>query len=218
MSTAGPASDSWANLSAPWQVSFELAWESFRLGSPPVGAVVVDAGGTIVARGRSRRAESTAPPNQLAGSRIAHAEVNALAQLAPDEHDGYSLYTTLEPCFLCSAAMSIAHVRTLHFAGPDPMWSFVNDLPGSHLPLEERWYTAHGPMPGALGAWATLLPIVERIHRRPNGRRLDEFNRTSPALVELAERLVKDGEAAQLAHLSLDEALGRLWDELRRWE
>lgn len=211
--TAGSGPD-WADLPAAWRASFELAWDAFRQGSPPVGAVVTDPDGRIVARGRSRRAETTAPTNQLAGSRLAHAEVNALAQLTPDQHDGYVLYSTLEPCLLCSAAMSIAHVRELHFAGPDPMWRFVNELPGSHLPLEDRWYTAHGPMSGPLAAWATLLPLVERIQRRPDGRRIEELERTSPALVQLAQRVVADGTAVRMADLSLDDALQSLWDEL----
>lgn len=220
MPTAGAAGtfesvpDVWADLSAPWRASFELAWQAFRQGSPPVGAVVTDADGRIVARGRSRRAETAAPPSQLAGSRLAHAEVNALAQLAPDQHDGHVLYSTLEPCLLCSAAMSIAHVRRVRFAGPDPMWRFVNELPGSHLPLEERWYTAEGPMPGPLGAWATLLPLVERLQRRPDGRRIEELERTSPALVRLAQRLVDEGTAAEMRDLSLDAALRSLWDEI----
>lgn len=214
MSTARSSSDAWASLPAPWQESFQLAWESFRLGSPPVGAVVVDPDGDVATRGRSRRAESAPVPNQLSGSRMAHAEVNALAQLTPDQHEGYALFTTLEPCFLCSAAMAIAHIRVLHFAGQDPMWRFVKELPDRHLPLEERWYVAHGPMPGRMGAWATLLPIVERLERRPDGRRVEEFTRTSPALVRLATELVSDGWASEMAELPLEEALVSLWDDL----
>lgn len=172
------------------------------------------ADGLVVAEGRSRRAETTAPANQLAGSRLAHAEVNALAQLTPDQHEGLSLYTTLEPCFLCSAALSIAHVRVVNYAGADPMWRFVDELPDQFPALEERWYTARGPLPGPLGQWATLLPIVERLQRRPGGQRIDGFNRTSPDLVRLATQLVEDGTADGLAQQSLLDGLDAVWASL----
>ncbi len=53
--------DAWADLPEPWPMCFRLAWESFRAGSVPVGAVLVDAGGAVVATGRNRRGEPTGP-------------------------------------------------------------------------------------------------------------------------------------------------------------
>jgi tRNA(Arg) A34 adenosine deaminase TadA len=76
----------WDEVAPAWREAFELAWQAYVAGSPPVGAVVVDGDGTVVARGRSRRAERHAPANQLAGSRLAHAELNALAALPTDQH------------------------------------------------------------------------------------------------------------------------------------
>lgn len=58
-----------------------LAWEAYRAGSLPVGAVVVDSSSEPVGQARSTRHEDIQVPNQLANTRIAHAEVNALAQL-----------------------------------------------------------------------------------------------------------------------------------------
>ena len=49
-----------------WERALELAWESFCGGTTPVGAVVTDAAGVIVAEGRGRRFENAAPPGQLA--------------------------------------------------------------------------------------------------------------------------------------------------------
>ncbi|MCK9893010.1 hypothetical protein [Frankia sp. AgB32] len=43
-------------------------------------------------------------PGQLAGSRIAHAEVNALAQLPMGSFADHELYTSVEPCCLCMGA------------------------------------------------------------------------------------------------------------------
>ena len=86
-------------LDLAWERALDLAWESFCGGTTPVGAVVTGAGGAIVAEGRGRRFEPAAPPGQLAWTGVAHAELNALAQLGPDRHyTDHALLTTLEPC------------------------------------------------------------------------------------------------------------------------
>ena len=51
-----------------WERTLELAWDAFCAGTTPVGAVVIDAAGAIVAEGRGRRYEPAGPPGQLAGS------------------------------------------------------------------------------------------------------------------------------------------------------
>lgn len=110
----------WKDLDPPWQVAFELAWEAFREGTVPVGAVVVDENGTIVAQGRNRIFASSSPVKQIAGTRLAHAEVNALTQLSTDRRwKACTLYTTLEPCVLCVAAASVATVGRICFAGAE---------------------------------------------------------------------------------------------------
>jgi tRNA(Arg) A34 adenosine deaminase TadA len=195
-------------------VAFDEAWAAFRAGSPPVGAVVVDAGGLVVATGRSRRGEHTAPANHLSGSRVAHAEINALAQLDVDQHVGHELLTTLRPCFLCAAALAISHVPHVSFAGDDPMWRFVDGMGDAHPVLAERWYTVSGPMPGPLGTWAALLPLVERLARKPSGTRVDEYLAWAPGLVALAQDLVADGRWRDLLALDHDAALDSLWGEL----
>ena len=47
-----------------WERALELAWDAFRGQTTPVGAVVVDAGGAVVAEGRGRRYEKAGPPGQ----------------------------------------------------------------------------------------------------------------------------------------------------------
>jgi tRNA(adenine34) deaminase len=67
-----------------WQEAFRLSWEAFGHNTVPVGAVLVDGDGVIRARGRNRIYDSGASERQLAGSRLAHAEVDALLDLDPD--------------------------------------------------------------------------------------------------------------------------------------
>jgi tRNA(Arg) A34 adenosine deaminase TadA len=197
-----------------WRQAFLEAWASFQAGSPPVGAVIVDEDGVIIATGRSRRGEHDAPRNHLAGSRLAHAEVNALAQLEVDQHVGLRMLTTLRPCFLCGAALAMSHVTQVAYAGDDPMWRFVDAIGDHHPVLRDRWYTSSGPMHGPLGAWATLLPLLERLARNPSGTRVEEFLASTPGLVALAEKIHASDQLADLLELDLDHALAALWDDL----
>ncbi|WPO76351.1 MULTISPECIES: hypothetical protein [unclassified Streptomyces] len=90
-------------LPAAWRLPVALAWEAFGAGSRPIGAALLDADGAVVACGRNRSQEAAAPPGQLAGAAIAHAETNVLAQLRSRRRYGdHRLFTTLEPRLLCS--------------------------------------------------------------------------------------------------------------------
>lgn len=84
-------------------------------GDVPVGAVVIDAGGRILARGRNER-EATNDPT-------AHAEVVALRDAARATGDwqltGCTLVVTLEPCVLCAGAILAARVPRVVFGAFD---------------------------------------------------------------------------------------------------
>jgi tRNA(adenine34) deaminase len=81
----------------------------------PVGAVVADAEGRIVGRGRNRR-EVDADPS-------AHAEVVAIREAAATlgtwRLDGCTLVVTLEPCTMCAGALVQARIATLVFGADD---------------------------------------------------------------------------------------------------
>ncbi|MEU1117300.1 MULTISPECIES: nucleoside deaminase [unclassified Streptomyces] len=147
-------------LPAVWREPFALAWEALRAGSRPVGAVLVDARGHVVARGRNRSQEAaaTAPPGQLAGAAIAHAEVNVLGQLtAARRYEDHRLFTTLEPCLLCSGALLHAHVGTVFYAAPDPLWQGIERIPSVSGAIAERWTRRVGPVQGPLAVFGALL-------------------------------------------------------------
>jgi len=111
--------EAWQELDEPWRASLELAWEAYLAGTIPVGSVVTAADGRVVARGRNRIYD--VPGHGLAGSRLAHAEVDALSQLpATDRYRDHVLYSTLEPCLLCVAATLLATVGRIEYATSDP--------------------------------------------------------------------------------------------------
>ena len=98
----------------------DLALEEARAaaarGEVPVGAVVVSAGGEVVARAGNRTRELSDP--------TAHAEVLAIraACLAAGSErvPGHVLYVTLEPCPMCAAAISAARIARLVYGAADP--------------------------------------------------------------------------------------------------
>ena len=102
-----------AAVDAPWDICLALAWESYRAGTVPVGAVVVGADGEIVARGRNRIFE--------VGSRLEHAEVDALRQLGVERrYEDHTVVSLLEPCLLCVGAALMATIGAIVYATADP--------------------------------------------------------------------------------------------------
>ncbi len=92
------------------------AREGMAAGEVPVGAVVVGAGGEILARAFNRPISLSDP--------TAHAEVLALRQAALLAGNyrlpGVSLYVTMEPCIMCVGAAIQARVARLVFGVADP--------------------------------------------------------------------------------------------------
>lgn len=95
--------------------ALELAAHAAAAGDIPVGAVVVDAGGVIIAEGGNLREQSADP--------LAHAEIVALraaAAAAGSWHlDDCTLVVTLEPCLMCAGAILQAHVGRVVFGAWD---------------------------------------------------------------------------------------------------
>jgi len=85
-------------------------------GEVPVGALLVDVDGALVALDGNRILERRDP--------TAHAEmlvIRAAAERLRNERlIGTTLYVTLEPCAMCAAAMSLARIGRLVFAAEDP--------------------------------------------------------------------------------------------------
>ena len=111
----------WQHLSLPWQGCLEEAWAAYCSGSLPIGSVLTDAHGCILARGRNRIFEQTAEGKQLNGHRLAHAEMNTLIQVEWNTVDPRAciLYTTTEPCPLCVGAVRMTRVGEVRYASRD---------------------------------------------------------------------------------------------------
>lgn len=85
-------------------------------GEVPVGAVLVDPSGAIIAGAGNRTRELNDP--------TAHAEILVLraacAAARSERLPGHALYVTLEPCPMCAAAIGFARIARLYYGAADP--------------------------------------------------------------------------------------------------
>jgi len=116
--TAGPS---------PMLLALAEAEAAAARGEVPVGAVLVDNGGRLLAAA-GNRVETDCDPT-------AHAEMLVLragaATLGAKHLAECDLYVTLEPCAMCAAAIALARVRRLYFGAYDPKGGAVEH--GSRL-------------------------------------------------------------------------------------
>ena len=96
-------------------VALEEARAAAAAGEVPVGCVIVR-GGEVIARAGNRTLADHDP--------TAHAEMLAIraaaAALGSERLAECDLYVTLEPCAMCTAAMSFARIRRLYYGASDP--------------------------------------------------------------------------------------------------
>src|SRR5512142_3143207 len=103
----------------------------------PVGAVVLNADGAVLARARNRR--------EADGDPTAHAELLAIRAAARVTGQwrltGCTLVVTLEPCTMCAGAVTIARIGRLVYGAEDPkagavgsLWDVVRDRRLAHRP------------------------------------------------------------------------------------
>ncbi len=85
-------------------------------GEVPVGAVIVDGGGTVISAAHNLR--------ESASDATAHAEILAIRRACEVVGNwrlsGTSIYVTLEPCAMCMGAIVNARIDRVIFGAPDP--------------------------------------------------------------------------------------------------
>ena len=128
-------------MPAAWEAAMGTALDEARAalgtGDVPIGAVVLDPDGRVLAAGRNVR--------EADGDPTGHAEVVALraaaATLGAWRLDGCTLVVTLEPCTMCAGAAVLARVERVVFGAFDPkagavgsLWDVVRDRRLNHRP------------------------------------------------------------------------------------
>ena len=117
--------------------ALDVARSALAAGEVPIGAVVLDRSGAVIASAHNER-EALRDPT-------AHAEVVALrragAALGAWQLSGCTLVVTVEPCTMCAGALVLARVARLVFGAWDPkagavgsLWDVVRDRRLNHRP------------------------------------------------------------------------------------
>ncbi len=101
-----------------------LAREAEKIGEVPVGAVIIDSSGKILAAASNRTIKNVDP--------TAHAEILALriaaTRLGNYRLTGATVYTTIEPCAMCAGALVNARVERLVYGAPDERFGAVESV------------------------------------------------------------------------------------------
>jgi tRNA(adenine34) deaminase len=191
----------WNRLTLPWQICLEQAWMAYCAGSLPIGAAITDAAGRVLARGRNRIYESTPDGPTLFGHRLAHAEVNALVALdyrAVDPHT-CMLYTTTEPCPLCTGAIRMIGLSAVHYASRDTAAGSIALLEATPF-MRRRVIRVVGPSDPDLEAIIVALHTELMLDppMAPPAWLLEAWEAAGPRGVALGRRLYATGDLARL--------------------
>ena len=185
----------WSDLHIPWQACLQEMWEAYCSGTVPIGAVVVS-GDVIVGRGRNRIRNTSAPENQIYGSDLAHAEINALYSLRGLSLDKYAcaLYTTMEPCPQCLGAIYMSGIREFHYACRDA-WAGSANLLGTTPYLSRKKMKVFAPQDEALEGLICALhaDFVLRRGLEHNRELIELWRIDSPRGIRLAGELQRSG-------------------------
>lgn len=105
-------------------LAIEQAFLAMAEDEVPVGAVIVDRSGRLVAKGFNRPISNCDP--------TCHAEMMAIRSAAKKIGNyrlgEMTLYVTVEPCIMCMGAIIHARIRKVVYGTPDPKWGAAGSL------------------------------------------------------------------------------------------
>ena len=131
--------------------ALRLARAAGGSGDIPIGAVIVDATGDVIGRGKNEREASSDP--------TAHAEILALREAARARGEwrlaGCTLVVTVEPCTMCAGAAVLARVERIVFGAWEPKTGACGSL--RDVVRDSRSNHTCEVMSGVRGGEATAL-------------------------------------------------------------
>jgi len=196
----------WKKLPEVWRQAFDQGAIAYlEESSAPIGALVVDARGSIVSSGR----------NAMARGRLAHAEMNALDRIPRDsDRSRLRLYSTLEPCPMCAGAIRMCQLPELHIGAMDPSAGSSALLDATDF-MREFPCSVRAPTIPLLESVIVALVIEYRVRNQHNRWR-ERWSSYRPASVALGDRLVRSRsyegwvQAGISAEVLFDQVASRL--------
>lgn len=168
----------WTELGDIWQACFAEAAEAYlHHASNPIGAVVVDGEGKIISRGRNDWS-----------NRLRHAETDALWNLPRDTNRVESeIYSSLEPCPMCTGAIRMTQLRAVHFAAVDPSAGSTDFLSANEF-MQRFPCEVYKPADRTLEF--VLVTLILELRTRMGQKRWRElWFKYQPEATELGEKL-----------------------------
>ncbi len=127
-------------------LALKEAEQAAQEGTYPIGALVVSADGLILGRGHNRV--------YSIGNYTAHAEIEALRNAGPalmaSSYQGTcTLYTSLEPCLMCTGALLLSRIARVVWAANDLEYGALHTLyhGGLYPPLFDPLLLTETPEP-----------------------------------------------------------------------
>jgi tRNA(adenine34) deaminase len=106
------------------QIALAQAEKAGRIDEVPIGAVLVDQKGRVLAKAHNHTIGNCDP--------TAHAEILALRAAAVKIKNyrltGCVLYATIEPCLMCMGALVHARIAMVVYGACDPKWGAAGSL------------------------------------------------------------------------------------------
>ncbi len=113
-------------------VAIDLAHDAFKKDEVPVGAVITNKFGDVIARTYNTKEQTQ--------NACHHAEILAITEASQKLNSwrllDCNLFVTLEPCPMCLAALSQARIKNIYFGAYDPKGGSVSL--GQNLHKDER--------------------------------------------------------------------------------
>lgn len=149
---------------------------------------------------------------------MAHAEMDALAGLPAGtsygNYEGYTLYTTYEPCFMRTATLTSTYrIPKVAFATYDPTWDGLLDMLRQYekvaVGLPERECLG-----GPYGTLAYVFHMTGILRNWPG--KYEAHERLSAARLALCRCLVESGSLHQMSETAarVPDVADALWDDL----
>ena len=204
--------ESWEALPEGARVALEGAWAGLAAQGLPCGASIVDGRGGVVSRGRNHAYDAAAGIHPLERTRLAHAELNALASVDTDADWGdLTVFTTAHPCAMCAAAIAFTGIGRVVYVADDPS---DDSAPGQIASTRGAVaYHRLGSVEWAI--IATVMFLYVGVELRGEGdANLGAATALNPALGALVVAQVESGALGRAARagIPITDAFAHIWE------
>ena len=188
-------------------MAFGQQWMGLAAGGLPCGSSILNDQEQIIALGRNHVYDlpekvdiSTTSPLQY--TRVAHAEINALALVPSNrEPELLTLWTTQHPCIMCAAALRFIGIGKVCYIADDP--SDVSPLTDIIASRGDIPYEASGDR-----LWWTVSNLLflynSAVKQGEDASNLQKNRDRYPELVQLTLQIAKDDPLGQSARAGIE--------------